>query len=246
MNLKNIYSIKLIIIFSLLAACDPIRDNARICQPKQLGAEKEASLEYASGFYSKEFAERIEPDHCGRKFEFLSEIETEWYSGQWNAACEPSLYKFSKKAPKAAFSLRLSYLPSFDPSRFLRIESDGKEHKLIIKEMSGAGGYDPGIIVRSKEVLLSDNEMADVEKLLEELESDRAREKIENQRLVEQLINDPNLPCSKSFDGIHWIFETAQADYYDMYKYENLSRGPGYRLGRMLFEKAGWWSEESI
>lgn len=245
MRFKNICSIKLIILFSLLAACDPIRDEDRLCQPKQLGAGKEASLEYASGFYSKEFAERIEPDHCGRKFEFLSEIEEEWYSGQWNAACEPSLCKFSQLASNAAFSPRFSYIPSFDPSIFLRIQSDGNKHKLIIKEMSGAGGYDPGDIARSKEVFLNDNEMADVEKLLEAMELDRAEEKIENQRLAEQRIKYPNLPCGASFYDIQWIFETAQADHYDMYKYENLSRGPSYRLGRMLIEKSGWWSDEA-
>ncbi len=245
MNFKNICLIRLIILIPLLASCDSIRDEDRMCQVEQQSDRNEASLEYASGFYSKEFAERIEPDHCGRKFEFLSEIETEWYSGQWNATCEPSLYKFSKKAPKAAFSLRLSYLPSFDPSRFLRIESDGKEHKLIIKEINEEGGFDSEGIVRSKEVLLSDNEMADVEKLLEELESDRVEEKIENQRLAEQRIKYPDFSCGASFDGIQWIFETARTDQYDMYKYNNLYQGPGYRLGRMLFEKAGWWSEES-
>lgn len=217
-----------------ISACNAIREKDRICLASRENGGNAKNLQYAKGYFSREFAERIESDHCGRKSKLLSEVEQEWYPRQWDAACEPSLFKFSQNTPKSTFSIRFSYIPSFDPAIFFRVESDGAQHRLIIKEMSGAGGYEPGVIRRSKEILLDDSDVREIKALLVDMEASRVE-----QRLIEAY------ECGASFDGTQWIFETVQNGQYDMYKFEDSNKESTYKLAAKLFEKSGWWDESS-
>lgn len=87
----------------------------------------------------------------------LSTFVEEWYSKHLKALKEPSLYELSQK-DKDVEIYRFLWLRSFHHPISVRIEinKDGTS-KLTSKEANGAGGYDPGRLVRNKTVVLDAN-----------------------------------------------------------------------------------------
>ena len=80
-------------------------------------------------------------------FATISKVENDWYPQHWDAAGEPSLYERSRAATTAGTStLRFTWLPTFHHPVIVRIERSGKEAKLVAKQLSGEGGYEPGIV----------------------------------------------------------------------------------------------------
>lgn len=220
----------------LLTGCNSIRDEDKICQAKQQSDIKGESSEFAGGYFSKELAERVEIDSCGRELPFLSEFETEWYPREWKLACEPSLYKASKDN-QTPFGLRFSYMPSFDSNGFFRLENDNGEHKLIVKKMTYNIGIDPNIIERSKEIIISDADVSYIKEQLEMMKINR----VELISIRAQAQKVGGRSCGAMMDGITWIIETTDDGEYDMFVFQSPNGGPATKIGELLIKKSGWW-----
>lgn len=95
---------------------------------------------------------------------------------------------------------------------------------MVAKRMNGAGGYEPGSIASSKMIRLSDDEVADLKKLL--TEDGLFAEKADN--------------CSFGFDGSEWLFEQIDHQGYRLVKRWSPTEGAGLRLGQHLVKLAGW------
>ena len=174
---------------------------------------------FAHGYFPKSYGNAS--FDCGvnvGKIPTISEIEEEWYPSQWQAALEPSLHLLSEQKT-SNFVLRFSYIPSFGPSIFIRIHKEGKRYKLIVKKMSGFGGYDPGVISESKEIHLSPKQVSELNKLLNK----------------EKLFEEAAAICDFGFDGSEWIFETADSNGYKMVKRWTPFDGAAYNVGEYLF-----------
>ncbi|MEO0441895.1 MAG: hypothetical protein AAF067_13610, partial [Pseudomonadota bacterium] len=73
----------------------------------------------------------------------------------------------------------------------IRIESDDDGFRLIAKELTGAGGYEPGQLGRSKELRLTGQQVKKLKDLLE----------------TEALFEKYPKACDFGLDGSQWIFE---------------------------------------
>lgn len=183
---------------------------------------------FASGYFPASYGEpSIVCDHSSRPIELIREIERDWYPRQWQAAYEPSLYLLAEQGTPPEFVLRFSYIPSFDPSIFIRIHKDGNGLRLIAKEMNGAGGYEPGKIARSKEVRLTSGEAMKLQSLLAK------------NRLFDEVPDT----CEMGFDGSKWIFEVVDLQGYRMVKRWSPRDGEAFNLGRHLLDLSGWTVE---
>lgn len=180
---------------------------------------------FASGYFPRTFGEpQIDCGYPAGPAALIGEVEQEWYPRQWQAAREPSFYGLSEQDIPPAFALRFSYIPSFTPSVFIRVHRESDGLRLVAKEMSGAGGYEPGKIARSKEVRLSSQQVLQLEKLLAE----------------EALFEEPADTCQLGFDGSEWIFEMVDSKGYRMVKRWSPNEGAAYNLGMHLAELSGW------
>lgn len=154
----------------------------------------------------------------------IGEVEKEWFPRQWMAAREPSFHLLAEQPTPPEFALRFSYIPSFAPSVFIRVQKDGDEFWLIAKEMSGSGGYEPGKIARSKKIRLSLEEVKELQRIM----------------AVDRLFDEAVDTCQMGFDGDEWIFERVDHQGYRMVKRWSPSEGAGYNLGQHLLKLAGW------
>ena len=187
-----------------------------------------------AAYFPKGFAEEMRPGQCGTERPRLGEVEREWYPGQWQAACEPPLLDTQQIGEDDQFTFRFSFLPSFDNPLHVRLEKRERGHQLIVKEMTGHGGYDPGIIARSKQIEFSEEEIEFVRDKLKELRASRSAALTRLER------EGPKDTCFFSFDGTKLIFEVVEDGQYDMFKATSPSEGELYDLGKMLLEKSGW------
>ena len=188
------------------------------------GGQNPAQM-FASGYFPESYGEpQVD---CGRSngpIALVGETEQEWYPRQWRAAREPSFYLMAGQETSPEFALRFSYIPSFTPSVFIRVQSDGDGLRLIAKVMSGAGGYDPGTINRSREVRLSSEQAAELRRILAEGE----------------LFSEAPDSCPFGFDGSKWIFEVIDIHEYKMVKRWSPNSGAGFDLGQHLLRLSGW------
>jgi hypothetical protein len=69
-----------------------------------------------------------------------------WYAGQLRAMEEKSLLE---RADPETETYRFLWLRTFHHPIFVRIERERKEIRLFTKELDGAGGYEPGKVLRS-------------------------------------------------------------------------------------------------
>ena len=156
----------------------------------------------------------------------LSDFVRDWYSRQLAAAAEPSLY-LASQAPRPAGSatLRFTWLRSFHAPVTIRIETAGPgRHRLVAKQLSGAGGYEPGHVERTIDRVLSAEEVGRLQAILA-----RAR--------VFALAPDP---CRGGTDGSEWIFESVDAGGYHYAAVWSPDDGPAHALGRFLMGLTGW------
>ncbi len=107
----------------------------------------------------------------------------------------------------------------------------------MMKQLSGAGGYDPGYVWRSKRVNLDDDELAEIIDLLEDSGLFEEEE-------VEPVQNTENQTCFGGFDGTQWIFERADADGYAYANEWSPNNGPAYRIGNYFLGLTGWLEED--
>lgn len=164
----------------------------------------------------------------------MDDFRSDWYSSHLRAAREPRL---GGEAPPNAVDglgvLRFTWLRSFHAPVMVRVEAtaDAGLH-LTAKELSGAGGYDPGRIARRLERRLSAEEQA---RLLAFL----------NETRVLDLPPSDACPVAENGDliihgdGAHWIIE---ANGPLGYRYvDRWSAEPPVRdLGLHLIGLTGW------
>jgi hypothetical protein len=218
--MRRLGATALILGASCLTACTAERFDEPVCRaPKQPLSDQQSS-EFAHGYFPAEFGK---PNRtCG--YPLIGDIEREWYPRQWRAAYEPSFHALERCEALPEFALRFSYIPSFDPSVFIRVQSDNDGLSLIAKELTGAGGYDPGSLGRSKKIRLTDRQASELRSMLES----------------GALFGEQPDTCELGFDGSQWIFETVDKDGYKLVKRWSPDEGAAYDLGRFLIELSGW------
>lgn len=214
-----------LIAFLFLAGCMPAEPYDREFEDQFEGDTSSYERFFASSYVPPSYADpQVDCGYPNGPIALIGEVEKDWYPRQWKAAREPSFYLLSEHEKPPEFALRFSYIPSFTPSVFVRIHKEGDEYWLIAKEMDGAGGYDPGSIDRSKRVRLSSEQVAELQRLLDE----------------ESLFDEPPDTCQLGFDGSEWLFEMIDPNGYRMIKRWSPTEGAGYNLGRYLFDLSGW------
>ncbi len=155
----------------------------------------------------------------------IDDFVDEWYSKQLRAADEPSLFRLSQRPVKAGdFVLRFTWLRSFDPSMFITLRRQGGRFELIARELSGAGGYEPGAVRRSVRRPLSP---AAAQALLAAIDPDA-------------LFAGPTALCDRGCDGSEWLFEIVDHRGYRIVNRWSPEHGPVHRAGRALIARTGW------
>lgn len=164
----------------------------------------------------------------------MDDFRSDWYSSHLRAAREPRL---GGEAPHHAVGglgvLRFTWLRSFHAPVMIRVEATADaDLQLTARELSGAGGYDPGRIARRLERRLSPEES---ERLLTFLSETR----------VLELPPSDACPVAENGDliihgdGAHWIIEAngpGGYHYIDRWSAEEPVRG----LGLHLISLTGW------
>ena len=112
-----------------------------------------------SGLISVPPPVREQLPQCGARKSYFDgtaiRYREEWYGAHLGALGEPVLCR-DQGGPREIY--RLIWLPSFHPSVIVRVERDLTEYRLQAKIESGAGGYEPGHLVRDTIRVLSDAE----------------------------------------------------------------------------------------
>ncbi|MNS54478.1 hypothetical protein D3C72_872750 [compost metagenome] len=154
----------------------------------------------------------------------MDDFRNDWYSRFWRAAEEPSLYLHSLKGQSSRVE-RFTWLRSFHKPVFIRLDwlPDG-EVRMTAKELSGAGGYDPGGVGRMEQRLLNDSE-------LERLADAQTRLRFQER---------PSAVCSGGMDGARWIIEMGEAGVYVFIDRWSPDGGPVADYGRVLIGLTGW------
>ena len=155
------------------------------------------------------------------------EDREEWYGAHLSALGEHPLC-LRPGAPDEVY--RLTWLPSFHPSVIVRIDNDSARYRLVAKVESGAGGYDPGHLVRDTVLLLSNAERGELTGLLS----------------ASRFWREPTTPPPygrAGTDGAQWIIEgLAQRRYHVVDRWSPSRDGPDARLRQLaewLLTKSG-------
>ena len=120
------------------------------------------------------------------------EFIRKWYSEQLRALEEPSLYVSNQNME----TYRFTWLRTFhNPMIFRFAVLDDGSGMLAVKRSNGAGGYEPGVIDLRKEVTLSNGQIEDLKKKLDDMAYWEKPTKLEGMGM----------------DGAQWIVE-ANAD----------------------------------
>jgi hypothetical protein len=112
----------------------------------------------------------------------------EWYSKYLRTMDEPSYLSF---AVPAVESYRFLWLRSFHHPVVVRISSADDRHLMTIKELDGAGGYEPGSLIVNRRRWLSESEWSNFSRRLDEA----------------CFWGLPTRNESRGFDGAEWILE---------------------------------------
>lgn len=226
----NRAKLSLLAVCLLLAGCIPAPQYDREFNAQFNQDNRSAVESFASGYFPDSYGDPL-VDYCSSDagpWPLIGEVEKEWYPEQWMAAREPSFFLYSEQDARPKFALRFSYIPSFSPSIFIRVQEEEGAYTLFAKRMDGAGGYEPGSIASSKKVSLSDQEVADLQQLLRE----------------NALFEEEADGCSSGFDGSQWLFELVDSQGYRFVKRWSPTDGAGHRLGQHLIALTGWNMDE--
>jgi hypothetical protein len=207
-------------------SCGGSPDADPICQA--VAGSPEMGAEFASGFFPSSFSNDYR--RCQLSCSpTIGRVESEWYPEQWQAAGEPSLFLRSQDSSKSEnYAVRFTWLRTFDHPVFIRIEGRGKAFKLIAKELSGKGGYEPGEIQREIEVPLSAEETLRLQQLLED----------------QALFHQAPAICDQGLDGSEWIFELVDRNGYHMVKRFSPENGAAREVGLYMLNLTGWKFEK--
>lgn len=182
--------------------------------------------ELASTYYT--FA--LESGEQSRPVELLSDFESGWFSKHLQAADEPSLYSESQSA-KASIQqiIRFTWLRSFHPPVTVRVTADlHNSWRIVAKELSGAGGYEPGEIKRTVTRRLTSKEVADLAALM-----------------AQSPLPDASGDCVIGVDGAEWIIERVDREGYHFIRRWSPADGPVRDVGLFLVGLTGWRYKEA-
>ena len=98
------------------------------------------------------------------KWEKRDDFVNDWYGSHLRAMGEKSLLA----ANQTAETYRFLWLRTFHHPIFVRIERRDDEINLFTKELDGAGGYEPGKVLRSNKLSIKPEDFCKFLKLLEE------------------------------------------------------------------------------
>lgn len=225
MEIDRSNALMVLIATTLLVGCGPAESFDSEFRDQAIRARDARERLFASGYFPPSFADpQFDCGSSDRKSELIGSYEAEWYPREWKAAREPSFYLLSKQEKPPEFALRFTYIPSFAASVFIRIQKEGDEYWLIVKEMDGASGFDKGRIARSKKDRLSSRQVSELKRLLAE----------------EALFSEAPGACGSGLDGSGWIFEMIDPNGYRMVKRWTPTQGAGYNLGQYLIELSNW------
>jgi hypothetical protein len=174
-------------------------------------------------FAASIFAQEYFPPGSLAATTYDHEFLASWYSKHLKALEEPSVWHLSLQKPPVEV-YRFLYLRSFDHPIAVRlsIAADGTG-ALTSKETNGAGGYEPGSLIRNRTVKLS-------EKRVESF-----REKVEELGFW-KLPTWPE-PDEKTVgvDGAQWILEAAEGGRYHVVdRWSPHSDDPIHKIATML------------
>lgn len=144
----------------------------------------------------------------------------EWYGKHLRAMSEPALWKESKSG---AESYRFLWLRTFDHPIAVRVEQTGSTATLFLKELNGAGGYDPGQLIATKSVVINPEEWCAFIKKLE-----RAN-----------YWNSPLHQDGDGLDGAQWIVEGVREGRYHVVDRWSPESGAFREACTYLLELAG-------
>lgn len=212
---------------SSLAACTAERFDEPICRPAASSIVEPRLSQFAQGYFPASFGEPSGAcGYDGAPLPLIGEVERDWYPRQLRAASESSFLALAQCETPPEFALRFSYIPSFNPSVFIRVQPDGEGVSLVAKRLTGAGGYEPGSLGRSKMLRLTPDQVERVK------------------RAAQMLFREPPDTCEMGFDGSQWLFEMVDKDGYRFVKRWSPDDGAAHDLGQLLIELSGW-SEET-
>jgi hypothetical protein len=211
-----------------LAAC---RDNPAadlVCSSISEPASEDGSEPFAQGYFPPSFSRPTMA--CGTScISVIGEIESDWYPEHLRAAGEGSFYALSKQSiAESDYSLRFTWLRTFDPPVIIRVDHRDGEATLVAKELTGLGGYEPGEVGRTKTIILPRDLERELQALLDQ----------------DRLFDEPPATCEYGLDGSQWIFERADSDGYELVKRWTPREGNARRLGMHLIGLTGWTFDE--
>jgi len=129
----------------------------------------------------------------------LDAFEQHWYSQHLRAMGEPSLSCGQRDGEEV---YRFLWLPSFQHPLAVRITHTGDGATLDVTELTGAGGYDPGIVGRHEERKLTNAEWESLQAALGAID------------FWTMPTKPPPDPTVAHFDGAQWILEGHRAGSY--------------------------------
>lgn len=135
------------------------------------------------------------------------------FDAHLRAMAEPAMTAVATRANKA---FRFTLLPSFDRPVMVRIESRADGFVLEAIVLSGAGGYEPGVVVERVARSLTDAEWRSIE---------QGAERIGFWELEHEI--------SLDFDGSSWLLEGVQGDDYHCFEQNSPEPGPGDGFRRL-------------
>ena len=146
------------------------------------------------------------------------EFQNNWYSRQLSAMDEPVL-----KAGTGTRTYRFTWLRTFHHPVAVRIAQTNSSAHLVAVELDGAGGYNPGSVLRRKAVALSKSQFEDIERLIGK----------------SGFWDTPSSERTNGRDGSGWIVEGATSKYHVVSRWTPTS-GPAHEIGTHLLSLTGW------
>jgi hypothetical protein len=125
----------------------------------------------------------------GKGTEGLTAFESEWYGNSLARMNEPSLPEVGESPTAEIY--RLEILPTWGNPIAVRAEKQDEFYHLAARRLSGQGGYDPGVLIESKDVDLDSEDSKALNTL------------IQNLNFFEMPIKDK----VRGFDGDEWVLE---------------------------------------
>jgi len=160
----------------------------------------------------------------------VSDFEAKWYSGQLSAAQEPSLYEAAQGNRQSIGStVRFTWLRTFHSPVMVRVEGLGSTSpRLIAKQLSGAGGYAPGLVNKR------------IERNLSPAEANALKAVLSSTRVFESVPAE----CGLGTDGAQWIVESVDGTGYHFVNRWTPERGGVRELGMAMLKLTDWQFED--